>query len=121
MNNNRFRFRVWSPFAKKYFNDLDILLKPNGEALISVLFAGDEKKEYIIESCTGLKDKNGKMIFEGDVIRHTNGYLYNVKYDEENCSFYAQITDNDIFSFYDPHDFIGMEIVSNIHEENKNV
>ena len=36
---------------------------------------------------TGLKDCNGKEIYEGDIIELNNGYLFNVEWHQEECKF----------------------------------
>ena len=76
------KFRAWDTQLKKIFNDIEYHGK----------YKCNEKKEiFIVMQFTGLKDKNGKEIFEGDIVIHKlfligNTYPMNIKF--RNCAFY---------------------------------
>lgn len=79
--NNRFKFRIWhKPSKQMYYNDFVIC--PTGY-LVPMISQGDldfDKQCKLMQS-TGLKDKNGKLIYELDYVRYANN-KYKVEIDK---------------------------------------
>ena len=111
-NLDRFKFRYWNR---------------NGNEMIAVNFIHCENCLYsyanscvlndrYVMQCTGLKDKSGNLIYEGDIVS-IEGETCTIEWSEDNAGFVARCRtpnhlDYDIYGFCD----VEMEILGNIYE-----
>lgn len=87
------KFRAWDKNEKRMItfeelinrssvmDFLDEYIEPFSEMV------GEYKTDRVYLQYTGLKDKNGTEIYEGDVYKGSLGYIYEVEFDEPRCGF----------------------------------
>lgn len=123
------RFRAWNKATKEVHEDDDIIAINFEEKQICVktLFF-DQLNHYdfddvVLMQSTGFRDKNGKEIFEGDVLKVTNlsSWLEVVSFNEDKAMFVSKETKRELEEspLYDLFntDIFEVGIIGNIWED----
>ncbi len=108
------KFRAWLPNIKKMTHSFGLFTVPDGIADVEM---------PIIMQFTGLTDKNGKEIWEGDVVRCLSKreveegrqpFTITVKVDYERGSFFAG--PHTLYDLLTIRPYIEIEVLGNIYE-----
>ena len=117
--NDRFKFRVWDTRLKEYNAEHTYCLFEDGD-LGEYDGVTPIQEWYIVEQCTGLKDKNGNLIYEGDIIKDRGEIMYKIQW--KDASFFAVALDNfnympDCYLVQQWLNTWKAEIIGNVHEQ----
>lgn len=117
------RFRAWDKEFKELVQ-VDALVFD--EQIIKATYKNgnvvkEDIKNYVLMQSTGLRDKNGKEIFEGDILKVTNlsSWLEVVSFNKDKAMFVSKETERKVEEtpLYDLFntDIFEIEIIGNIH------
>lgn len=110
----KIKFRLWDSYAKLFiYQGCHIDFDGN-------IFAGDltvnltkESPRFILTQFTGLYDKNGKEIYEGDWVRYFKDLIFDVRYKDGMFGLYDE---NLLFHPLNGHYASVSEVIGNVHK-----
>ncbi len=110
--NDRFRYRVWDKTQNRWLH-FDFSTYPTYQDRIWQALTDGET----FYQCTGVKDKNGKLIYEGDIVKDISlNMTFKVGY--KKCAFYLE-NEEHIRYFHElaaAYSEKRLEVVGNIYE-----
>ena len=125
---DRFKFRVFISDKKNSKNSLTGMFKVHSlhtgtnKAIITSLYGNCSIKleNNILMQCTGLKDKNSKLIYEGDrVYIDCEDETAIIKWSDDLARFTIHFEDKAVFADFDNYYSKELEVIGNIYENSE--
>jgi len=126
--NRPIKFRVWDVKNKKFLPESYFAILGNGKLIVTLSgyyndFTNTNQDDYVIQQYTGLTDKNGNLIFEGDIVQYNQNSSYDnmdfiAKWSDNKLGFIFQSNSGEQLVNQTPHlnRFKHLEVVGNIFE-----
>ena len=123
MKNRKIKVRVWSKALGRFLTKDEWFLDFDGDLYFWDIVENDliriPDSNYVVQQLTGLLDKKGKEIYEGDVIKHGDGSYQTPLYDKVIVEWVDENNGYDYtgWKFYDTFSQGGgFEVIGNIFE-----
>lgn len=119
MNKDFLKYRVYDTIKNRYLDgsEYEFLLHGDGNLLLGN-WHGDShfaNPGFIVERCIGYSDKNGKLIYEGDIVETRIG-AYNIVWSDTECGWALQHRTTHRMRAMNCFDFDEIKVFSNIHD-----
>lgn len=140
--NREIKFRVWDTENQEFFYPDELRIQYNqigwtSDHYLDIDSYGIKPEEYVLQQFTGLFDKNGKEIYEGDILNWESNSMshrlgeckrtrvVSVKWHEKSASFIAEANKHNLLQIpiywkMDANDFNGKpfikEVIGNVFE-----
>lgn len=116
MSNDRHKYRIWDGEKKAYAHEGYVVTQLGLVGTYDPFVGLIRNINCTVEQCTGLTDKNGKLIYEGDILRFA--IQIDVVVTFRNGGFVYSLTEDEKFA-YRLTEVIAKEtqIIGNIHDD----